>query len=177
MAWHGEHNALVALLEREHARVLACLKDYAIGGVAHVLADAGHVLRALAAAETQILFPAFTRVTLRHDLQRLLDDARGRRAEQLTALDRLRSKRAPALRKLAALQLADGISEHGKELTHQLVPVLASQLPRPMYRSIVNAFATSYRWELEPARAAQGAPPARAVTREARRHSKSVRAQ
>ena len=44
-------------------------------------------------------------------------------------------------------QLADEVRRYGEMLTTQLVPVLASQLPRLLYRSISNGFLAAYRGE------------------------------
>jgi hypothetical protein len=111
------------------------------------ISEARRILRALGDAETNVLYPAFSRVSLRPETQRLLDDSRDNRAEQLAAVDVLAHKRAARLRKLAALELCDRIKHHGAQHVSLLIPVLASQLPRLLYRSIVQAFISHYQRE------------------------------
>lgn len=144
MGTYREQDPLAALLAAQQTRVLECLMSFATGDGAGRLAEARRILRALADAETNVLYPAFSRVNVRPETQRLLDDSRGNRAQQLEALDGLAHKRAPRLRKLAVLELCDLIKHHGMQHISLLVPVLASQLPRPLYRSIVQAFTARY---------------------------------
>jgi hypothetical protein len=158
MGLNREQDPLAALLTREHARVLECLMRFAKGDGAVVTAEARRVLSALHHAETNVLYPAFSRVSLRPETARLLEDCRGGRAQQLAALAALAHKRAGRLRKLAAVQLGDLVQHHGQQHISLLIPVLASCLPRLLYRSIVQAFAACYQDAL-----AQGAhaPPSR----------------
>jgi hypothetical protein len=79
----------------------------------------------------------------------LLEDSRGNRAQHLAALDALARKRAVPLRKLAAVQLCDLIAHHGEQHTSLLLPVLASQLPRPVYRSLGHQFMARVSGELD----------------------------
>jgi hypothetical protein len=144
MATHRAPDPLAASLRREQARVLACLGQFGIDRKAAVLAEAARIVRALADAEAEVLHPAFSRVRLRADIQQLLDDSRDDRAEQLSALERLARRRAPRLRKLAAVQAMELVRIHGERLTTVLVPVLASQLAAPVFRCIVQAFVTRY---------------------------------
>jgi len=135
---------------REEARAIECIADLAAStgsARAHALAEARHILTALADAEAAVLVPAFVRARLRPETQRLLEDSRGDRAEQLAALDELAARRGRRTQKIAALQLADLIKRSGEALTTLLVPVLSSQLPRPLYRSIVHAFVARYNGE------------------------------
>jgi len=149
MATFREPDALSNLLMREQARVLDSLQDFSSGAGASALAEARRVLHALADVETNVLYPVFSRVHLRPETERLLDDCRDARAQQLAAVDALAHKRSPRLRKLAMVELADVIQHHGQQVVSLLVPVLSSQLPRPMYRSIVHAFTARYEAELE----------------------------
>ena len=147
MGTYRQPDPFLTFLMREEARVLECLHALATAGVARAapLASARRCLRTLADAEATVLRPAFTRVRLAPETQALLDDSRGDIDEQLAQLAQLGRKRALTGQKIAALQLADAIKRHGLQLVTQLVPVLASQLPRAMYRSIANAFMARYQ--------------------------------
>lgn len=147
MTTHREQDPLVALLVRAQERVLACLTDAEDRGRA--LGEARQILTRLAEAETAVLFPAFSRVRLRLEQQHLLDDSRGVRAEQLAEIDVLARKRQPRLRKLAAIQLTQAIARHNERLSTELIAVLSSQLPRPVYRALAQMFIARY----------EGAPP------------------
>ena len=149
MATFREQDALTALIQREQARVLDCLMRFANGEGAGALAEVRRILRALADAQTEVLYPAFSRARLRLETQRLLDDSRCDRAEQLAALDGLAQRRATRLRKLAAVKLIDLIRHDDERLISLLLPVLMSQLPRPLYRSITYAFIAHYEGNLE----------------------------
>jgi hypothetical protein len=144
MGTYREPDSLASLLTREQTRVLDCLERFGNGGGAAAIAEARRILRALADAETNVLYPAFSRVSLRLDTQQLLDDSRDDRAHHLEALDALAHKRAARLRKLGAVALKDLIASHAQRHVSLLIPVLASQLARPLYRSIVHAFTAHY---------------------------------
>jgi hypothetical protein len=149
MATYREQDPLAGLLIAQQTRVIECLLRFASGDGAAAISEARRILAALGDAETNVLYPAFSRVALRSETQRLLDDSRGNREEQLEALDVVAHKRAARLRKLAALELCDRIKHHGEQHISLLIPVLASQLPRAMYRAIVSAFSARYQGELE----------------------------
>jgi hypothetical protein len=149
MGTYREPDALVALLMREQTRVVQCLRGFAEGGGAATIAEARRVLRALADAEREVLYPAFARVSLRLETQLLLDGSRGERAQQLEALEALAHKRTARLRKLGAVALSDAIHHHAQQHISLLIPVLASQLTRPLYRSIVHAFTAHYEREVQ----------------------------
>jgi hypothetical protein len=140
---------LSELLAREQTRVIECVQRFASGEGAAALSKARQIVRALADAEDTVLAPAFVRVVLRSEEQCLVDDARGERARQLTALDTLARKRGARLRKLAALELCDQLQHHANQCA-RLIPVLASQLPRLLFRAIAGAFATRYQAGLTP---------------------------
>ena len=144
MGTYREQDPLASLMNREQARVLACLDTFATGGKSAALTEARRILRALGDAESEVLYPAFSRVRLRPEAQHLLDDSRGNRAEQLAVLDTVGQRRAPRLRKLATVQLASLINDHATRSLSVLIPILASQLARPLYRCIVQAFANHY---------------------------------
>jgi hypothetical protein len=149
MGAYREEDPLAILLAAEQMRVVECVLQFAtVGGAGHI-AEARRILRALGDAETNVLYPAFSRVALRPETERLLEDCRGNRAQQLAALDVVAHKRAPRLRKLAALEVCDQINHHGIQHVSLLVPVLSSQLPRPLYRSICQAFKTRYEGGIE----------------------------
>ena len=166
MRMYREPDTLATLLLRERARVLECLTRFAEGRGAAAISEARDIVRALADAETHVLYPAFSRVSLRPETQRLLDDSRDARAEQLAALDVLAHKRAARLRKLGAVALSDAIEHHARQHVSLLVPVLASQLPRPVYRSLVNAFAARVAdYDARPARTTRSTVSAATSTR------------
>ncbi len=144
MGTYREQDPLVTHLVREEARVLECISGFASGEGAVRLAEARRIIRALGDAEAAVLYPAFSRVAQRLETERLLEDSRSNRVQQLEMLDVLAHKRAPRLRKLKAVELCDLLRHHGEQHTTLLVPVLASQLPRALYRSIVGAFMTRY---------------------------------
>ncbi len=144
MGTFREPDALSNLLMREQARVLESLQAFASGDGAPALAEARRVLHALEDVETNVLYPVFSRVHMRPETERLLDDCRDARAQQLAAVDALAHKRSPRLRKLAMVELADLIAHHGQQVVSLLVPVLSSQLPRAMYRAIVHTFTARY---------------------------------
>lgn len=149
MGTYREPDALSTLLLREQARVLESLQQFTSGAGAGALAEARRVLRALGEAEENVLYPAFSRVQLRPETQRLLDDCRGARARHLEAIDALAHKRAARLRKLAMVELCDLIQHHGKQHVALLFPVLSSQLPRVLYRSLVHTFTARYEGHLQ----------------------------
>jgi hypothetical protein len=129
-----EHDPLATFLEREQARLLGYVMLLA-DGHRSALSGARKVVSALDDAEAEVLYPAFSRVRLRLDLQQLLADSRADRAEQLTALEALAHKRAPRLRKLAAVALGERITRDGERYVG-----LSSQLPRVLHCAIADAF-------------------------------------
>jgi len=148
MGMYREPDPLADLLMREHARVLQCLTRFADGEGAAALAEAREVVQALAEAEVNVLYPAFSLVSPRPETQRLLDDSRGARADQLAALHALAHKRAARVRKVGAVALSDTLQRHAQEHIALLIPVLSSQMPRVRYRSIVSAFTNRYEGAL-----------------------------
>lgn len=143
MGTYREQDALVAFLAREDSRVLELIAHAADNDGRRrtdAIDDARRILTALGEAETQVLHGAFSRVRLRPETQALLDDSRGARAEQLAGLERLAQRRGSRLRKLAAVELSDMVASHSERLGTLLVPVLASQLPRPVHRALSQAF-------------------------------------
>ena len=149
MGTYRERDPLIEGILREHASVLACINRVARGEApARELAGGRQILQALAAAEAAILYPAFDRVTLRLETERLLADSRDNRARQLETLDVLVHKRSPRLRRLKAVELADQIQHHSLQLGTMLIPVLRSQLPRTLYGAVANAFTARYLDEL-----------------------------
>jgi hypothetical protein len=151
MGTYREQDPLAALLIEQESRVLDSVLRFASGDGASALSEARRILRALAAAETNVLYPAFSRVSLRPETQRLLEDSLGNREQHLAGLDVLAHKRAARLRKLSAVELCDRIRHHDVQHVSLLIPVLASQMPRPLYRSIVQAFKARFEGELTPA--------------------------
>ncbi|MEO8701112.1 MAG: hemerythrin domain-containing protein [Kofleriaceae bacterium] len=144
MAWHREPDPLLELLQREHARVLELIQHVAIGDTdtKRAFTEIRSTLRALAGAETAVLYPVFNKVAVRPEVQCLLDDSRETRALELGALDALVRSRSQRLRKLRALQLSDLVQHHARQKSDVLIPVLHSQLPRTLYRVLANSFAT-----------------------------------
>lgn len=151
MGTYREQDPLAVFLTAEQNRLLDSIKQFANGdGAAHIT-EARRIIRALAEAEANVLYPAFSRVRLALETERLLEDSRGNRAQQLAALDVLARKRAVPLRKLAAVELCDLIAHQGEQHTSLLIPVLASQLPRPVYRSMGHQFMARVAGELDQA--------------------------
>jgi hypothetical protein len=144
MSAYREQDPLVALLQREHQRILDGVDGFVREGGASAISHARHILLALADAEAHVLYPAFTRVSLRPETQRLLDDSRDSRARQLAVLAVLARRRAPRLRKVAQAELAERLEHHVVQHGSLLIPVLASQLPRALHRSLGQAFLTRY---------------------------------
>lgn len=145
MGTYRERDPLSELILREHASVLERINRVARGDApARELGAARQILRALAVAEAAVLYPAFGRVTLRLETERLLDDCRDNRARQEETLDAFMHKRSPRLRRLKAVELGDQIQHHGYQLVTMLIPVLRSQLPRTLYGAVANAFAARY---------------------------------
>jgi hypothetical protein len=149
MGTYREQDPLAVFLTAEQNRLLDCIKQFANGEGAARITEARRIIRALAAAEASVLYPAFSRARLQLETDRLLEDSRGNRAQHLAALDALARKRAVPLRKLAAVQLCDLIAHHGEQHTSLLLPVLASQLPRPVYRSLSHQFMAHVTGELD----------------------------
>jgi hypothetical protein len=149
MGTYREQDPLATFLMSQQSRVLDCLKGFANGEGAACITEARRILRALGEVETAVLYPAFSRVRLHFETERLLEDSRGNRAQHLAALDALSRKRAAPLRKLAAVELCDLIAHHGEQHTSLLIPVLASQLPRPVYRAMAHTFVARFEGELE----------------------------
>jgi len=145
---YRDRDPLTEHILREHAGVLACINRVARGDApARELGGGRQILQALAAAESGVLYPAFGRVSLRLETERLLEDSSDNRARQLETLDALVHKRSPRLRRLKAVELADQIQHHGLQLS-LLIPVLRSQLPRTLYGALATAFTARYLGEL-----------------------------
>lgn len=148
MSTFREIDPLVVFLEAEESRVLELIvraSEPASRQRAAALDEARRILMGLAEAETEVLHAAFSRVKLRPETQALLDDSRGARAEQLAGLECLGKRRGQMLRKLAAVELSDMVRSHGERLGTLLVPVLSSQLPRPVHRALTQAFINRVR--------------------------------
>jgi hypothetical protein len=145
MGTYREHDPLSELILREHGGVLECISRVARGeSPARELAGGRAVLESLASAEANVLYPAFGRVTMRLETERLLEDCQDNRARQKETLEALLHKRSPRLRTLKAVELCDQIQHHGTQLVTLLIPVLRSQLPRTLYGAVANAFAARY---------------------------------
>jgi hypothetical protein len=149
MGTYRERDPLTEMILREQAGVLETINRVCRGEApARELAAGRAILRALAAAESAVLYPAFGRVTLRLETERLLEDCQDNRARQEEILDALVHKRSPRLRKLKAVELIDQIQHHATQLVTLLIPVLRSQLARTLYGAVANAFAARYTEEL-----------------------------
>lgn len=143
---YRERDPLLELWKREHERVIARIRRVAMGDEGkRALDDIAVQLRSLAAAEAAVLGPAFVHVSLPVETQHLLEDCRGDHDLQQAAIAALkRALRSPSLRKVRALQLVDLIASHAERYAARLIPILASQLPRPLYRAISNTFASCH---------------------------------
>ncbi len=148
---HRERDPLLELWKHGHDRTLERIQRVAIGDEGKAALDAiGVELRSLAASITTVLDPAFARVSLAFDAQRLLEDCRVNLAFQQRALDALAGAlRSPRLRKLRALQLSDLVGMQAESYGARLLPILRSQLPRPLYRAVSAAFATRHAPQTE----------------------------
>lgn len=149
MGTYREDDPLATFLRAQQAKIAEGLLEFANGGGAPAIAKVRAMVHALSAAETEVLHPAFSRVQLPLEAERLLEDCRDSRAEQLEALDALAHKRAPRLRKLAAVELTDRIQHHARQHLALLLPVLASRLPRVMHRSLAATFIARCQHTLE----------------------------
>ncbi len=164
MATFREHDPLLELLQSEHGRLLERLnRGLNADGDRHDLGEIRRLLRSLAVAEDEVFYPMFERVSLRPETQRLLDDCRDHRTQQLEALLTLsRTRRSHPLWKLRALQLRELVQSHAEQEETGLLPVLRSQLPRALYRSLASAFAARQARGTHETAAAQAAPAPRA---------------
>jgi hypothetical protein len=153
-----ERDPLASYLLAQHTHVLECLTRFAGGERGSVLSSVRSVIRALRDAETEVLYPAFSRLQLPLEIAYLLTDSRDSRARQLEALETLARKRGPRLKKLAAVELADELQRHFQQQVSELIPVLASRLPRALYRSIVSTFVARCQRALEGATHERRAP-------------------
>lgn len=140
MALFREPDPLTDFLTRTQRSLLASVEAIGNGEGSARVAEVRRLLSALDDAESTILSAAFGRVTLDVAIERLLEDARGERGRQLEKLEALALKRAPRLRKLGAVALADAIEHHHRACLARSIPVLASRLPRPVYRAVASAF-------------------------------------
>lgn len=137
-----DHDPLLEALELVHGQAYARINRVAAGEEGKRALDAvAAQLRSLAAAEASILYPAFSRVTLRPETRALLDDSRDHRDVQLAGIDELARTKRSHLRKLRALRLCALIESDAQRHAAQLIPVLRCQLPRVMYAAIGRAFA------------------------------------
>src|SRR6476619_3823683 len=135
-----EPDPMATYLMAQQTRVLECLTSVVNGEVGPAVSTVRSIIRALAEAETEVLYPAFSRIQVPLEIEYLLADSRDSRARQLDALETLAHKRGSRQRKLAAVELADQLQRHFQHQVCELIPVLASRLPRALYRSIVSAF-------------------------------------
>ena len=142
MAISREPDALMTHMILEHARVLECVERYLKSARPSALDSARQIIEAFADAEAAILFPMVDK--LRPQTRDVLADAVGDRAQQLTELDALVQAGSRSARKLAAANFADRIRGDLERRLTQLLPALASQLPRVQYRAIIQAFLRRY---------------------------------
>jgi hypothetical protein len=140
MASVREPDPMASYLMAQQARVLECLMSFAGGEAPSALCTVRAIIRALGDAEAEVLYPAFSRIQRPPEIEYLLTDSRDSRARQLEALETVARRRGPRLRKLAAVELADQLRRQFEQQVSELIPVLASRLPRPLYRSIASAF-------------------------------------
>ena len=124
--------------------MLDSVDAFARGARAAVLNEARRIIRAFEAAENEVLFPMLARVRLRTDLQHLLVDVQQDRADQLAEVSALSRKRGKLTRRVAAVRLSHLIRVAEERRTCQLIPSLASCLPRVQYRALARAFIQRY---------------------------------
>lgn len=147
-----EDDPLIELLERVHARVLESIKHVADGDEGKkTLDEVSKVLEALATAESEVLYPALSGISLPPETERFLEDCRDHRSAQLLALGALaRSLKKPTLRKLRAVELTNLIYVDAKQHREQLLPVLRSRFARARYSALARAFAVRLGPPAEP---------------------------
>lgn len=133
---------LLDTLDRVHASVLLRLQAVATGeATKRALDDVGAQLRALAAAESQVLYPAAEKMSLRLETRQFLADSRDYRAAQLEALEALaKTRRSPRLFAQRVQQLCDLVIRDAAQSAIQLIAVMRSQLPRALYAAVSRAF-------------------------------------
>ena len=133
---------LLDTLDRVHASMLLQVQAVVAGEVDKRALDAvGAQLRALAAAEKDVLYPAAQKIALRFETRQFLDDAREYRAAQLDALAELtRTRRSARLFAQRAQYLCELVVRDAAQFAIQLIAVLRSQLPRAFYGAIARAF-------------------------------------
>ncbi len=151
---YRERDPLLELWKHEHDQMLQRIQRVADGDEGKPTLQAIAVqLRSLADAKDGVLAPAFAKVSLALDAQRLLEDCRDDLAILQRALDALaRALRSPTLRKLRALQLGDLVRAQAERYGERLIPVLQSQLSRPLYRALASAFIARHGAEPAPRR-------------------------
>jgi hypothetical protein len=164
-----EPDPMAKYLLAQHIRVLECLASFASGAAASALSPVRSIVRALRDAETEVLYPAFSRVQVPLEIGYLLTDSRDNRARQVDALETLAHTRGPRRKKLAAIELADQLQRHFQQQVSELIPVLASRLPRALYRSIVSTFVARCEGALDGGVHDRRAP--RRASAPARRHA------
>jgi hypothetical protein len=157
MAISREPDALMTHMILEHARVLEGVERFVAGARPSALDSARQIIEAFADAEEAILFPMVAK--LRPQTRDVLADAVGDRAQQLAELEALVRSRSRSARKLAAATFADRIRGDLERRLAQILPALASQLPRVQYRAVIQAFLRRYeaagqRTEKQPRRVA-----------------------
>jgi len=135
-----EPDPMATYLVAQQQRVLEYLASFVSGGGASALSTVRTIVRALRDGETEVLYPALSRLQLPAEIELLLADSRDSRAHQLDALDALAHKRGSRARKLAAIELADQVQHHFQQHMCELIPALASRVPRALYRSVAARF-------------------------------------
>jgi hypothetical protein len=162
MATYRERDLFLELLQREQGHLLGTITRLGTGDSRRPLDEIGSLLRSLTSTEHEVLYPAFSRVTMRPETQRLLDDCRGHREVQLDAFAALvRTRRTHRLWKIRSLQLRDLVQHHAEQQEVGLIPVLRSQLPRALYRALASTFAARHAQHLRD----EATTPAVAVAR------------
>ena len=133
---------LLDTLDRVHASMLLRVQAVITGEAdKRALDEVAAQLRALAAAEKDVLYPAAEKIALRLETRQFLDDSRDYRAAQLEALEALaRTRRSPRLFAERARQLCDLVVRDAAQSAVQLIAVLRSKLPRPFYCALARAF-------------------------------------
>lgn len=136
---------LIDTLDRVHASILIRVQAVAAGEADKRTFDVvGAQLRALAAAERDVLYPLAEKNSLRFETRQFLSDYRDHRAEQIAALEVLAAttRRSPRLFVQRARQLCELVVRDAAQFAIQVIAVLRSKLPRPLYAALGRAFVT-----------------------------------
>lgn len=132
---------LLDTLDRVHASMLLRVQAVVSGEAdKRALETVAAQLRALAAAEKEVLYPAAEKISLRLETRQFIEDSRDYRLAQIEAVEALAQTRRSRLFAERARQLCDLVVRDAAQSAIQLIAVLRSKLPRPFYCALARAF-------------------------------------